>query len=74
MSLAWKGLVPLGLGLILLTGGLVYVQKPVSFLAPVGNLVLLAVALVVMGLSRRPVMGRQDHLPPVGPGGQAARM
>jgi len=73
MRLAWKGLVPLGLGLILLAGALVYVQKPVSIWAPVGNVVLLVVALVVMGLSRKPVTGRQDHLPPVRTSSEAER-
>lgn len=64
MRLAWKGLVPLGLGLVVLTGILVYCDRAVSWSAPIGNLVILALLWLRLGYSRRPMTGRQAHMPP----------
>jgi len=65
MRLAWRALVPMGLGLVILVGVLVYLDRAISFWAPLGNLVV--VLLVWRMLSLRPVRvtGRQAGLPAV---------
>ncbi len=62
MSLCWKGLVPLGLGLVALVGVLVAWGKPISIWAPLGNLVLLGVMLVWMLVSKPVLTGRETNL------------
>lgn len=71
MRLAWKGLVPLGLGLVVLAGVLVYFDQAVSWLAPIGNLAVLALLWLRLSCSRRAMSGRQDHMPPVPASGGA---
>lgn len=69
MRLAWRGLVPAGLALVMLTALLAAVgwqrSLPAGLLA---NLLLLAGALAIAARSRTPVSGRQPDLPPVGLG------
>lgn len=64
MRLAWKGLVPITMALVVLAGVLVYAGQPASPLATVGNLLLWLAAGVVSVLSGRPMSGRQSELPP----------
>jgi NADH-quinone oxidoreductase subunit H len=72
MRLAWRGMVPMGLGLVALTGLLVYVGRPISIWATIGDAVVVAVAMGWVALRRPPLTGRQEHLPPV-PGFPAVR-
>jgi NADH-quinone oxidoreductase subunit H len=65
MRIAWKSLVPLGLGLIVLTIGLVHVQRPISVWAPLGDLAVLLSAWALQSASRSEVTGRQPNLTPV---------
>ncbi len=65
MRLAWKGLVPIGLGTVVLAGTLVYAGRPVSVWATVGNGLLVAAVLLITARASSPVTGRQSHLPPV---------
>jgi NADH-quinone oxidoreductase subunit H len=65
MRLAWKGLVPMGLALVVLTGLLVYVNRPASPWAPAGNAAMLAVLLLRASRSKSELTGRQSDLPPV---------
>lgn len=64
MRLAWRGMVPMGLGLVALSGVLVYFGKPVSVWATVGNAVVIGLTLIWVGFLQAPT-GRQEHLPPV---------
>ncbi len=66
MRLAWKGLVPLGLALVVATGVLVlrdWQNKLVPTLLT--NIAIIAVALVIASRAKRPISGRQENLPPV---------
>jgi NADH-quinone oxidoreductase subunit H len=64
MRLAWRGLVPLGLGLTAMTVGLVYIGKPDAiWLALPGNLMVLAVMLLLAARSRVTITGRQRTMP-----------
>jgi NADH-quinone oxidoreductase subunit H len=65
MRLAWKGLVPLGLALAVWTGVLVYLGRPVTIWAPIGEAVIVTAALVVLALRKPEITGRQTSLPPV---------
>jgi NADH-quinone oxidoreductase subunit H len=65
MRLAWKGLVPLSLGLVVLAGMLLYAGRPTSAWAPAGNAALLLLCGVVGVMSGRPITGRQRGLPAV---------
>jgi NADH-quinone oxidoreductase subunit H len=71
MRLAWKSLVPLGMGAVVVTGLLVTFGWQ-SWSAPVrvatalaANGLLLAAALATGANARTPVTGRQESLPPV---------
>jgi NADH-quinone oxidoreductase subunit H len=75
MRLAWKGLIPLGLGLVVVQGVLAALNWHIDPNASVGrnigvmviywiaNAVVLGVTLWVAGRSKQPVTGRQDNLP-----------
>ncbi|HEY3242816.1 MAG TPA: NADH-quinone oxidoreductase subunit NuoH [Phycisphaerae bacterium] len=66
MRLAWKGLVPLSLGLTAWTTGLVYFGKPTTWpLTLLGDIVIIAAALLIAARARTPVSGRQESLPAV---------
>jgi len=68
MRLAWKGLIPLSLGLLVLATMLLYFGRERSpWWALAGNAVILAAVLVIAGSSRTPITGRQANLPPVKP-------
>ncbi|MFQ5495596.1 MAG: NADH-quinone oxidoreductase subunit H, partial [Phycisphaerae bacterium] len=64
MRLAWQRLIPVTLGLFVLTVALVYTgheRSPAWALS--GNALILAVMLLATGRSRSPVTGRQVNLP-----------
>lgn len=66
MRLAWKGLIPITLALFVLATVLVYTghhRSPVWALS--GNAVILVVALVAVGASRKTITGRQANLAPL---------
>lgn len=65
MRLAWRGLVPTGLALVAVAGGLVYFGRAVSWWAPGLNLALLLAGLVLLSRLGGPVTGRQADLPEV---------
>lgn len=77
MRLAWKGLIPIGMGLVVaqgVLGGLgIYVDPAaglgrnlgVMLIYWIANAVVLGIVLGVAGRSRRPVTGRQEDLPPI---------
>jgi len=65
MGLCWKGLVPVGMVLVAWAGVLLYLGRPISGWASIGNVVL-AVGLVIYMAVRQPKLtGRQAHLPPL---------
>lgn len=72
MRLAWRGMVPLGLALLALTTWLVYIGRPISIWAPLGELAILIVILVTFSIRNPVVTGRQETLPPI-PGGVVPR-
>ncbi len=65
MRLAWRGMVPLGMCLVAWTGLLVYIGRPASIWAPIGEIVLLIVALVSIAVRNPVLSGRQENMPPV---------
>jgi len=65
MRLAWLGLVPIGMGLLAVTGLLVYLGRPVSGWAPLGDAAVLAAALVWTACRPAELSGRQPDLPAV---------
>ncbi|MGB2984880.1 MAG: NADH-quinone oxidoreductase subunit NuoH [Phycisphaerae bacterium] len=73
MRLAWKGLIPMTLGLFVLAAILVYTghqRSPLSALS--GNLMILVIALIAAGASRTEVTGRQTNMPSVANGSVSA--
>jgi len=63
MRLAWKGLIPVTLGLFVLATFLLYIGRPRDpSLSLLGNLVILVAAMVQVGLSGRKMTGRQLNL------------
>lgn len=73
MRLAWKGLVPVCMGLIVTAGVLVYAGRSVSWWAPVGDGLVLAAVLLWVSRSRTEMTGREPHMPPVPVQGGATR-
>jgi NADH-quinone oxidoreductase subunit H len=65
MRLAWGGLVPVGIGLIVLVAVLVYYAAPVSIWATIGNVVIAVVALGWIALRKPVITGRQKSMPAV---------
>ena len=64
MRLAWKGLVPVGLGLVALAVVMLYLGRPqVWGWTLVGNIVVLALGLAVTALTSARVTGRQYDMP-----------
>jgi NADH-quinone oxidoreductase subunit H len=62
MRLAWKGLVPLGMVLVAVQGGLVYIGRPVHWSAPLCEIAALLSAGLIGAWSGRPVTGRQASM------------
>jgi len=66
MRLAWRGLVPMGMGLALLATVLVLLGWQDSMIASLaGNAVVAAVTVMIASRFGGPVTGRQGNLPPV---------
>ncbi len=66
MRLAWQGLVPIGIGLVLATCLLVALDLHRNVFASLGaNAVVLVVALLWAARSKAPVTGRQANLPEI---------
>lgn len=65
MALAWKGLVPLASAAVALAACLVYLGRPMSIWATVGNIALVALTVAWSAAARSPVTGRQTQLRPV---------
>jgi len=65
MRLAWNGLVPAGIAIVILTSLLVYKNAAASIWAPLSDIAVAAVALLKFALSPVPVTGRQEGLPAV---------
>ncbi|NOX59566.1 MAG: NADH-quinone oxidoreductase subunit H, partial [Planctomycetes bacterium] len=64
MRVAWKGLIPLSLGVLVLTVAGVYLGYQHSLLFNLaGNAAIIAVTLAVVTVSNKPLSGRQDNLP-----------
>jgi len=66
MRLAWKGLVPMGVALVIATGVLVALGLNRNLIASLAvNAIVLAVALWIASRGTTPITGRQDNLPEV---------
>jgi NADH-quinone oxidoreductase subunit H len=66
MRVAWKGLIPISLGLFVLATVLLYVgEERTPLWALVGNAVILAVSLLIASSSAIRVTGRQVNLPTI---------
>jgi len=65
LRLAWTALVPMGLALTAWAGALAYMGRARSYWAPVGEMALLIVAMVVVKVVGGKPTGRQANLPPV---------
>ena len=66
MRLAWKGLIPMSLGVLLVAiVGLHFgVQDKIWFTLP-GNILVVVVSMIVAAMRKAPITGRQAHLPPL---------
>jgi NADH-quinone oxidoreductase subunit H len=66
MRLAWKGLIPMSMGLLVLViVGLYFgIQDKIWFALP-GNILVFAISAIVTGAARSPITGRQEYLPSV---------
>ena len=69
MRLAWKGMVPLSLAVVVLAACLAWFGDrpwwkpgPISVWAPIGEFAVLAVVLLIAGAAGGPVTGRQSRL------------
>jgi NADH-quinone oxidoreductase subunit H len=66
MKLAWKSMIPLGMGLIVAAGVLVVLGWQRNIVASLAaNAVALAITLWIASRSRQPVTGRQENLPEI---------
>jgi len=66
MRMAWKGMIPLGMGLVVAAGVLVVFDWQRSVVASlIANAIVLAFALVMAARGRQPVTGRQENLPDI---------
>jgi len=63
MRLCWTGLVPVGLVLVALVGVLVYLGRPISIWATLGNVVVFAALVLYMAIRSPKLTGRQPYLP-----------
>jgi len=62
MRLAWKGLVPLGLGCVAWTGLLTLYGRTNSWLCPLGEIAIFLTAVLAVGLKGGRISGRQPDL------------
>lgn len=67
MRVAWNALVPMTLGLVVLATLLLYVEKHRTVWALVGNVAIVAVALLIAARSSIRITGRQSNMPPMEP-------
>jgi NADH-quinone oxidoreductase subunit H len=66
MKLAWKGMIPMGMGLVVATGVLTALGWQDKFLPSiVSDAIVLAITLWLASRSKAPVTGRQDNLPEI---------
>lgn len=65
MRICWKALIPMTLGLFVLAVILLYFDGQRSVWALVGNIVILAVTLLIAARSTTEVTGRASNLPPI---------
>jgi len=65
MRFCWQSLVPISLGLFVLSTVLLYFGLHRSILALIGNVAVLAVILWFASRSRRPITGRESNLPQI---------
>jgi NADH-quinone oxidoreductase subunit H len=65
MRLAWCGLVPMSMTLTALATLLLYLGRPQSIWATIGNVAIVAGGLVFMAIRKPAITGRQRSLPPV---------
>ncbi len=66
MKMAWKGLVPAGILMVILSATLVVfdLHTTRTWWAPLGvNLAVIVLALVLAGRSKTPITGRQENMP-----------
>lgn len=62
MRLAWKGLVPIGMAIVVIQGTLLYVGRPVHWITPAAEVAVLLVLAVIAMLRPAPITGRQTSL------------
>jgi hypothetical protein len=62
MRLSWKGLAPIGMAMVVVQGGLLFMGRPVSWISTVAELGILVVAATISLLSGKPISGRQLSL------------
>lgn len=68
MRMTWKGLVPLGLGLVAVAVVMLYIGKPQAWgWTLIGDVLVLAAVLAATALTPERVTGRQHDLPELGP-------
>jgi NADH-quinone oxidoreductase subunit H len=65
MQLAWKGLVPASILLVVWTGLLVYWGKQFTIWAPIGDIVIFVGAMAWVALAKTPLTGRQSNMEPI---------
>jgi len=65
MGLAWKGLIPIALGLFVLATLLLYGGLQRTLWALAGNIGMVLVVMTAAALSRRETTGRSGNLPPI---------
>jgi NADH-quinone oxidoreductase subunit H len=67
MRMAWKGLIPITLGLFVLAVALLYMGQPRHPIwSPVGNVVVLVAAMIQLACAGTRSTGREANLPPIG--------
>jgi len=73
MRVAWKGLIPASLGVLLLAILALHwgLHRAVWFTLP-GNALVIVIALVVMNRAKQPLSGREANLPPISPSSSGA--
>lgn len=65
MKLAWQGLIPIGVIMVVITGVLVAFGWERTVAAPIANGVVLVLILAYLAANPGKITGRQDHLPEI---------